>query len=117
LLCWDSLSIVLGVTGTFFLAKNLRKNFTFSGGLISFVSAALLFYIITNTVSFFTETSLYTRNFHGFMKAQWFGPEGYLPTWIFLRNSVAANLLFGTLFLLAQKPILFVRSNQIISKA
>jgi hypothetical protein len=117
LFCWDSLSIILGVTGTLFLSNRLRQNLTITSSFFSILGATLLFYTITNTISFFSEAHLYTKNYQGFMNSLWYGPEGYLPTWVFLRNSIVANLLFGGLFLVAQKPVLFNFLTKSTSKA
>ncbi|MEM9238283.1 MAG: DUF6580 family putative transport protein, partial [Verrucomicrobiota bacterium] len=65
--------------------------------------SALVFYFATNTISFITS-AIYPKTAAGFLQAQWTGPVGaVLPTWVFLRNLAAANLLFTACFLLARK--------------
>lgn len=105
LLVWDQLGLVLGILSTFVLVPWLRSRFTVSRALVSALVAAVLFYFVTNTISFFSLPAYYPRSFEGFVQAQWTGPVGLGPTWIFLRNACAANLLFGVIFLLALRPL------------
>lgn len=101
---WHHLSIALGLAGAAAIGLLLRKspsNLAVMGGALG---SALLFYFTTNMVSFIGDP-LYPKTMAGFIQAQWTGPEaaGYsLPTWVFLRNLTAANLLFTGLFLIAQ---------------
>ena len=66
--------------------------------------AALAFYFLTNCISFVTLPN-YPKTLEGFVQAQWTGPVGYGPTWLFLRNALAANLAFTGLFLVAMRPL------------
>jgi len=68
------------------------------------LGAACLFYFTSNLVSFAFDP-LYPKTLEGFVQAQWTGPVGLGPTWIFLRNLAAANVLFSGLFLLARPAI------------
>lgn len=68
------------------------------GGLI----AALLFHGVTNTAVWLADP-LYAKSADGLWQALWSGrPTDPMPTWIFLRNLAAANVLFTALFLLAR---------------
>jgi hypothetical protein len=68
---------------------------------------------LCGVISYFTMNCLswltlpdYPRTFSGFVQAQWSGaPHHVVPTWIFLRNSLAGNLLFTGLFVLGQRRI------------
>ncbi len=63
--------------------------------------AALGFYLVTNTGAWLLLPD-YPKSWSGFLQAQWTGaPHHVLPTWVFLRNGLLANLLFTALFLLA----------------
>ena len=104
LLTWDHLGLLLGVVSMMSIVPWMRRNFSPSKGIFGCVAAAVIFYFVTNTVAFFSLADFYPRTFAGFVQAQWTGPVGLGPTWIFLRNSCAANILFGAIFLLAIRP-------------
>ena len=71
--------------------------------LATTAAGALAFFFLTNTVAFLADP-LYPKSWEGFVQAQWTGPVGaVLPTWVFLRNLLAANLLFTGLFLLGNR--------------
>jgi hypothetical protein len=100
---WHHAALLLGVGATVAMAAPLRRHRSAALLLGGSLVAALLFYFLTNTVSFLS-LPLYQKNLAGFIEAQWSGPAGFGPTWLFLRNSLTANLLFSGLFLLAQRP-------------
>ena len=95
------LGIALGLSATIGLGLWLRKHQTAPVALLGSVGAAVAFYLITNTLVFF-GSPLYPNNLAGFVQAQWTGPVGYGPTWMFLRNLLAANLVFTGIFLAAR---------------
>lgn len=105
LLVWDQLGLLLGLAATLVLVPALRAVPTVSRAMIGSLTAAVIFYFITNTVSFFSLPDFYPRSVEGFAQAQWTGPIGLGPTWLFLRNACVANLLFGAIFLLALRPL------------
>jgi hypothetical protein len=102
---WDQLGMVIGCLAIMWVASWVRNAFSVSRALLGSTVAAILFYFVTNTVSFFSLTELYDRTWQGFWQAQWSGPVGLGPTWVFLRNALVANLLFSSLFLLALRPL------------
>ena len=61
---------------------------------------SLLFYVVTNSVSWFTEPA-YAKTSAGWVQALTVGVPGYPPTWTFLRNSLVSDLLFAGVFLAA----------------
>lgn len=61
---------------------------------------SLLFYVITNTVSWLTEPA-YAASHASWLQALTVGVPGYPPTWTFLRNSLVSDLLFTSVFLAA----------------
>jgi hypothetical protein len=105
LFAWDQLGMVLGLAATALLVPWLKASFSSSRAFMASLVAAVLFYVVTNTISFFGLPEFYERSWQGFWQAQWSGPVGLGPTWVFLRNACAANLLFTTLFLLALRPL------------
>lgn len=98
---WHHLSIVAGLASVVFIALALKGR-----GLgplfLGTAGAALSFYFLTNCFSFLT-LPLYPKTLEGFVQAQWTGPVSLGPTWVFLRNLLAANLLFTALFVLSMK--------------
>jgi len=100
---WQHLALLLGLGATLALAAPLRRNRSAAMVLGGSVVAALLIYFLTNTVSFLA-LPLFPATAAGFVQAQWTGPVGFGPTWLFLRNSLAANLAFGAMFLVALRP-------------
>ena len=63
------------------------------------LAASLLFYVITNAVSWVFD-SAYAKNLAGFVQAQTTGHPAYAatPTWMFFRNTAVSDLLFTALF-------------------
>jgi len=100
---WQHLALLLGLGTTVALAALLRRRPSAAMVLGGSVVAAVMFYFLTNTVSFLT-LPLYSKTVAGFVQAQWTGPVGLGPTWLFLRNSLVANLAFGAMFLVALRP-------------
>ncbi len=94
-------STLLAFTTVFFLGKPLnRKGIPIL--LLGSVAAALVFHLITNTAAWI-GSPLYAKTFSGFWQSQWTGsPTSTLPSWVFLRNLAAANVLFTGIFALAQ---------------
>jgi hypothetical protein len=69
------------------------------------VAASLAFYLLTNTACWLVDP-LYTKGLQGFTEALWSGPAGFAqPTWVFLRNALAADVVFAGLFLWATRPL------------
>jgi len=63
------------------------------------VVASLIFYVITNAVSWIYDPG-YAKNFSGLVQSLTVGLPQYsaTPTWMFFRNSVVSDLLFTLLF-------------------
>jgi hypothetical protein len=73
-----------------------------SGGVLG----ALVFYLITNTASWFFnpfQNPEYTKNFTGWLTALTKGTAGYPATWEFFRNTLLSGGLFTGLFVSAMK--------------
>jgi len=104
---------VLGVTmlafgAIFLLGRSLRpeRAVTLFGGA---VTAALVFHVITNGVAWI-GSPLYPKTPLGLWQSLWTGPVGSpVPSWVFLRNLMAANLIFTAMLLLARFPIAIPR--------
>jgi hypothetical protein len=83
---------------------NPRTSFwkLLSGGLIG----AVLFYLITNTASWFFNpfhNPEYTKTINGWILALTKGTAGYPETWQFFRNTIFSGGLFTGLFVGAMK--------------
>ena len=66
----------------------------------------MAFHVITCGGAWLTDP-LYAKTLEGLYQSVWTGPvidgqPSALPSWVFLRNLTAANVLFTGLFLLAQ---------------
>ena len=65
------------------------------------IGASLIFYIITNSVSWMYDPG-YAKSFAGLIQALTVGLPQYsaTPTWMFFRNSLVSDLVFTLLFVL-----------------
>jgi hypothetical protein len=92
---------VLGITA---LASGpLRKNSSPALLLGSGVISAVLFHLVTNTFIWAVDPT-YAKTAEGLWQSLWTGRSfDSMPSWIFLRNLGAANLLFTGTFLLARR--------------
>jgi len=85
----------------FFLGKALSKQ-GFVNLLIGSALSAVAFHLITCGASWLTEP-FYAKTLQGLWQSVWTGPvDSKIPSWVFLRNLTAANLLFTAIFLVAQ---------------
>lgn len=97
---WHHLALIPGLFAIIGLAIWLRRKPGTVRLLAGSAVAALAFYFLTNTLSF-VALPLYPKTMEGFVQAQWTGPFGFAPTWLFLRNALFSNLLFTGLVLAA----------------
>ena len=79
----------------------LRKRATAKTLLPASIAASLIFYVVTNMVSWLFDPG-YVKNFAGLIQALTVGLPQYsaTPSWMFFRNSVVSDLLFTGLFIL-----------------
>lgn len=85
-----------------FMALPLRKHATAPKLLGAGLVAALLFHLVTG-IAAWVAYPLYPKDLSGLYQSLWSGPLGAaIPSWAFLRNLAAANLLFTGLFLVAR---------------
>jgi hypothetical protein len=70
--------------------------------LLGSVFSAVVFHLVTNGAAWLGDP-MYAKSLTGLWQSLWSGPSGSpLPSWIFLRNLAAANLLFTGIFATAQ---------------
>lgn len=91
--------LALGVT--YFIGRALtdRSIPVLIGGA---VASALSFHLITCTAAWL-GSPIYSKDLMGLWESIWLGPKiSEIPSWVFLRNLTAANVLFTGIFLGAQ---------------
>jgi hypothetical protein len=95
------LTTLVAIIAVFFLGKSLstRSVPTF---LLGSVAAALSFHLITNGAAWLGDPR-YAKTLTGLAQSLWTGAPGdVLPSWVFLRNLTAANVLFTGIFLVSR---------------
>lgn len=110
---------LLALLAVFFLGKAFA-NKGIPTLLVGSVAAAVVFHLVTNGAAWLGDP-LYAKTATGFWQSIWTGPVGSpVPSWVFLRNLAAANLLFTGLIVLAQlrlpKPALAL-STPLLAKS
>lgn len=97
----DFASTCVALTVIYFLGKTLTRR-GLPTLLLGSAAAALVFHLITCGAAWITDP-LYAKTLEGFSQSVWSGPvTSKIPSWIFLRNLAAANVLFTAIFALAQ---------------
>ncbi len=88
------------------LGRGFRPQASLLGLLCGGLVGAVLFYLLTNTASWFFNPfghPEYTRTLEGWLRALTLGVSGYPPTWEFFRNTLLSSGLFTMLFAVAAK--------------
>ncbi len=106
------IGILAGLAGPIALGLFLRSRPSTAAVLGGSLLAAAAFYFVSNCVSFAADP-LYPKTAIGFLQAQWTGPQGFAPTWVFFRNLAAANLLFTAVFVAALRPLALPASSSV----
>lgn len=97
----DFATTSLALLAIFFIGKVLADR-SFPTLLLGSAASAIVFHLITCSGAWITDP-LYAKNLEGLFQSVWSGPVGSkIPSWVFLRNMTAANLLFTAIFALAQ---------------
>jgi hypothetical protein len=89
-----------------FLGRRFKPHAPFIKLLAGGLLGAILFYLITNTASWFFNpfsNHEYTKTLAGWIVALTKGTGGYPPTWEFFRNTLLSGGLFTALFVGAEK--------------
>lgn len=94
----DFATTSLAIVVTFFLGKLLSER-GFVNLLVGSALAAVAFHAITCGAAWLTDPR-YAKTLTGLTQSLWTGAPGdVLPSWVFLRNLTAANVLFTGIFL------------------
>ncbi|MDB6006044.1 MAG: hypothetical protein JWR15_3031 [Prosthecobacter sp.] len=97
---WEALAVYPCFALAALLASRWRGQVSFLGSLLGVVGCSLVFFLITNTVSWLSAPA-YAKNLSGFIQAMTTGEPGHpSPMW-FLRNSLVSDLGFSLLLLAA----------------
>jgi hypothetical protein len=83
-----------------------KRNCGYFEGLAGCVGCGLFFYFATNSVAWWGEP-LYVKSFEGWLQALTTGIPGYPPTWMFLRNSLASDVIFFSLLYVSVRVLAF----------
>jgi len=98
---WLSLALIVAI-GRGLAARSIHSLTGIFSGLFA---GGVLFYFITNAVCWLTMPA-YPRGLDGLWMSLTTGLPGYPPSWLFFRNSLISDFLFGstllTLWALAQ---------------
>jgi hypothetical protein len=90
---WACILAVVGIGR--FLSKASFSSLRFFSALIG---SGLLFYLVTNTAAWIGNPS-YPRGLGGLWMSLTTGLPGFPPSWIFYRNALVSDLIFGALLL------------------
>lgn len=96
----------LAYAGIIWLGRRFKPQSSFLGLLGGGLLGALLFYLITNTVSWLFNpfhNPEYTKDLVGWLRALTLGTSGWPETWHFFRNTMLSGGLFTSLFVGAMK--------------
>lgn len=97
----DFLTTGLAIVSTFFMGKALAKS-NIPTLLLGSAAAALTFHLITCGGAWLSDPR-YAKTLTGLTQSLWTGAPGdALPSWVFLRNLTAANVIYTGIFALAQ---------------
>ncbi len=95
------LTTLLALTATYFIGKALSSRGV-SALLLGSLISAITFHLITNGVAWLGDP-MYAKTTNGLIQSLWTGPAGSkIPSWVFLRNFAAANVLFTGIFVCAR---------------
>ena len=92
------LTTLIALSLIFLLGKSMSQK-GFATLLLGSLAGACLFHLVTNGVAWAMDPR-YAKSAAGFWQSLWLGaPTDVLPSWVFLRNLAAANMIFTAVFL------------------
>ena len=107
---WVSLALIVAI-GRGMASRSIRSLTGIFSGLFA---GGILFYFITNTVCWLTIPA-YPRGLDGLWMSLTTGLPGFPPSWLFFRNSLVSDFLFGST-LLAIWSIANIRQQQALNQ-
>jgi len=100
---WQMAVALAGFAAVVLVGRGLRGRTNLPVLLGGAAAAAVVFYLVTGLASWLLLPD-YAKTATGLVQALWTGaPHHALPTWVFLRGALLANLLFTALFFLGQR--------------
>lgn len=93
-LVWVSVAGVVGL-GRWMAS---RDGWSIAGFFAALVGGGVAFYVVTNTGAWLMNPA-YPRGIEGLWMSLTTGLPGFPPTWVFFRNSLVSDVLFGSLLL------------------
>lgn len=95
------LTTLIALAAIFLMGKAISDR-GFPTLLLGSAAAAVVFHLITNGAAWLGDP-MYEKSASGFWQSIWTGPPAStIPSWVFLRNLLAANILFTGIFVGAQ---------------
>lgn len=92
------LTTLVAILAVFFLGKSLATQ-KLPALIAGSAAAAVTFHLITCVAAWLGDP-LYAKTWLGLYQSVWAGPAlSEIPSWVFLRNMAAANVLFTAIFL------------------
>jgi hypothetical protein len=95
-----SLSIYASLVAVVAIGWAVRRSVTIPRLLSASIAGSLLFYLVTNTVSFFCFPG-YEPSFAGWVQSLTMGLPGFPPTYVFFLKSLVGDLIFTATVALA----------------
>lgn len=96
----ESLAIYTMYALAAFAASRLRGELSVLKSLLGVVLCSVIFYIVTNTAAWFAVPA-YAKTFEGWVQAMTVGIQPYPETWKFFVSTLASDLGFSALLLVA----------------
>lgn len=110
---WEAI-VVYGVFGlAAWQAGRLRGRIGLVGSLLGVVGCSLLFYLVTNTMSWFVDPG-YAKTLSAWVQALTTGLPNFTPTIYFLRNSLLSDIAFSCMLLAAYNTEASIRRQETI---
>jgi hypothetical protein len=75
----------------------LKKRVSFAALMGTSILSTVLFHLVSNTVSFFTDPG-YVKTLTGWWQCQTTGLPAFTPTWVFTLRQLTGDLIFTALF-------------------
>ena len=110
---WEAIAVYGAFGVAAFAASRLRGQIGLVGSLLGVVGCSLLFYLVTNTVSWFADPG-YAKTFSAWVQALTTGLPNFTPTIYFLRNSLLSDVAFSCMLLAAYNTEASIRRQETI---
>jgi hypothetical protein len=110
---WEAIAVYGAFGVAALVASRMRGRIGLVGSLLGVVGCSLLFYLVTNTVSWIADPG-YAKTFGAWVQALTTGLPNFTPTIYFLRNSLLSDVAFSCMLLAAYNTEASIRRQQTI---